>query len=751
MKLASARLESRSTVVLLFHHPPGPLERDAVTFVPPLEIRSVETHGTTVMVSVDGVDLTRNYTVLVRRLGNAPLVFAGVLNEFRSDKALGCTRENGMLVFRLFAPRASRVELMLFTDLDDELGSVDTMECDESGVWENALPDGIRERYYAYRIDGPTDVGESFDPSVPVADPYSTLVVARNSWQQEARSVIPPQQASFDWGDDAPVRIAPEDLVIYEAHVRDMSAHPSAGASVETAGTYAGLAEHRAAGSVEWLRALGINAVELLPVQHYASVEPPFGVRSTAHVYNTWNPYAANHWGYMTSYYFAPEPRYCAAAVTRPGAWNDCGTAHCDEFRRMVRAFHTAGIAVILDVVYNHASQYNQQPLKLTDRQYYFRRDERGAYSDASGCGNDMETARPMARRLIVDSILHWMREFHVDGFRFDLATMIDTETMREIRTRTREINPDVILIAEPWGGGRYDLASFSHLGIAAWNDIFRNGVKGSDPQHGRGYIFGSWGGSTPHDFGKWVCGSVHTDGGPFLEAGHAVNYLEAHDGYTLGDFVRIALGVRGPRERVKDVDAHASLGPSELRVHKLAAMMLLVSRGAVMLHAGQEFARGKVIADRGMAGTTPGLMDHNSYEKDDETNWLNWEHATRNAELVDYYRGMIAIRRSFPELRGHNAAVLRFLIPDAHVASGFTVAAGGGSEDVAVLVNANHEREAVYDLPDEGPWFVLADARQAGVTPLASVTGHRFTVPPATGLLLVRKERFEAAFSLRA
>jgi pullulanase/glycogen debranching enzyme len=390
-----------------------------------------------------------------------------------------------------------------------------------------------------------------------------------------------------------------------------------------------------------------------------------------------------------------------------------------------------------MDVVYNHTSQYDYQPLKYIDRQYYYRRGSEGVFADASGCGNDFATEMPMARRLVVESVVHWITEYHVDGFRFDLATMIDRETFLQIKKAAQTIHPGVILIAEPWGGGKYDPRAFSELGFSAWNDVFRNGVKGSDPLRSRGYIFGAWGESQSEDFGKWMLGSTHEKSGPFLDFSHALNYLESHDGYTLGDFIRIATGSARPGQVIRNMQEHVRLRPDQLRIARLAAVMLFTARGPVMLHAGQEFGRSKVIADRGISDTHPGVIDHNSYEKDDETNWLNYEHAEWNSDLLEYYRGLIALRKRFRTLRLAPMENYRFLSADVSMAGGFEVKGIDGEADLAVLINGNLHESAQFKLTRWGQWSVFADEFAAGSRPIRRLDADRVAVAPGCCMLL--------------
>ena len=738
MTLLFAQLEQPTRLRLTFDAAAAAVTRTDVIISPAVEVRALHAEGNDLLVETSDFQLCREYTVLVRGAGLHAVDNSPCLRSLQPGKTPGCTVEGENYVFRLFAPRATRVRLLLFDRPEQHVGDEYFLEPGGEGLWEAALPLSIKERYYAYRIDGPAGSGEMFNGQITIGDPYARAVMTANTWRHPARCLLPALLPEYDWGDDRHVVIDPADLVVYEMHVRDMTRHPSSGVDATIAGSYRALATDGVRGGIEHIRRLGVNAVELLPVQQFAAVEPPYQRHVAGGLFNHWNPYEQNHWGYMTSFFFTPEPRYSADAVTQDGVWNTAVPAQINEFRDMVRAFHRAGIAVIIDVVYNHTSQYDYQPLKYIDRKYYYRRGAQGEYLDRSGCGNDLATEMPMSRRLIVDSVVHWLREFHVDGFRFDLAAMIDDETLEAVRDAARSVHPGVILIAEPWGGGHYDLARFSRLGMSSWNDVFRNGVKGHDPMHGRGYIFGDWGGRSAEDFGLWMMGSVNGKGGPFLSASHSVNYLESHDGYTLGDFIRIATGSARPGQVIGELRTHLRLKPEQLRIARLAAVMLLTARGAVMLHAGQEFARSKIVADRDIPDVRPGVLDHNSYEKDDETNWLDYSLADANRDLLAYYTGLIALRRKYPRLRRATDAQYRFLAADVALAGGFVLEGEKGEEELIVLINGNRQETARYQL-GPGTLGVLVDAHAAGDSVLRRIEGPVVTVEAGCCTVLQR------------
>ncbi|MDZ7342429.1 MAG: alpha-amylase family glycosyl hydrolase, partial [candidate division KSB1 bacterium] len=315
------------------------------------------------------------------------------LNRFYSSKPLGATMAAGNTIFRLFAPNATGVTLVTFATHDSPTGKEFPMQKDPDGVWEYSLPGEQYGLYYGYRIHGRNDRASMFDPKVIVADPYARAVVTRNDYQHAARSLI--VSDAYDWEGDTWMNTPIQDLIIYEMHVRDMTIHPSAG--VEHAGTYLGLCETGRIGGLDYLLDLGINAVELLPCQEFANIEPPYNDSSAAKI-NSWNPYARNHWGYMTSYFFAPESYYATDGNLAPGGYCGIQGRQVTEFKDMVKALHRKGIAVIMDVVYNHVSDYDLNPFKYIDKKYYFRLDSVGRFLSYSGCGNDFMTERPMVR-----------------------------------------------------------------------------------------------------------------------------------------------------------------------------------------------------------------------------------------------------------------------------------------------------------------------------------------------------------------
>lgn len=667
------------------------------------------------------------------------------LDSLYSNKPLGCIVENGKTTFRVFAPRATEIKLVLFDKADNETGKEFTMKRDPDGVWEHTEQGELYGKFYGYKANGAPGKNEMWNPNIVVADPYSKAVATKNTYRHQAKTLI--LDTRYDWeGDTWVIPQHHSELIIYEAHVRDLTAHASS--EVEKKGTYLGLAEKGKTGGLDYLKSLGINAIELLPIHKFGTIEIPYrdnSVLREGYPINTWNPYARNHWGYMTSYFFTPETYYATDGTLDPNKMNGTDGRAVREFKDMVKALHKENIAVILDVVYNHVSQYDYNCFKYLDKFYYFRTDSAGNFLSLSGCGNDFKTERPMARRLIVESIKYWMTEYHIDGFRFDLAAMIDFETAKAIYQEAKKINPNVILIAEAWGGGEYEPHLFSDIGWASWNDQIRNGVKGQNPDNGLGFIFGKFQDNhNVRSLRSFVTGTLREDGGLFLQKEHSINYLESHDNHTLGDFIRLGLHEVKHDTVITDLDKHAQLSPKQLALNKLAALFLFTAQGPVMIHEGQEFARSKVIAETDAPDKNIGRIDHNSYEKDNATNYINYAHAKLNSELVDYYKGLIALRKANPIFSSAPKSAVKFIDAKDTLVVAFKLdkeeynkVAEKKSDHSFLVVMNGHTRKSVDFLLPEGEWRVIANDK--GVSPFQplGIIKNRVSIPASSGLIL--------------
>ncbi len=655
------------------------------------------------------------------------------LDNLYSDKKLGSFVQNGTTYFRLFAPSADKISLLTFEQPEQTNGKEFKMVKDENGVWETAIEGEQYGLFYGFKIHH-TEVPGIED--IICVDPYAKAVTTFNSYYNPRRAIVV-NEGDYDWEGDAWIKNDWRDLIIYEMHIRDMTEHPSSG--VEQRGTYKGLTEKSKPGGLEYIKSLGVNAVELLPVQEYANIEIPFQ-NSVNGKLNTWNPYERNHWGYMTAAFFAPESYYSENVRSIEwNTWSGKDARAVTDFKDMIKAFHKEGIAVIMDVVYNHVSEYEIGNFKQIDKDYYFRLDENGDFIDRSYCGNDFKTERLMVKKLVIQSVLYWMKEYHIDGFRFDLGKLVDWETVEEVHYEAKKVNPNVIFVCEPWGGG-YDPAGFSARGWASWNDQIRNGIKGENPFEGHGWIFGNWYGNNNRSrIESYVNGTLNKDAnGLFREPHHSVNYLESHDGYTIGDFIRLGLGDVMKKKIIKDVDKYVKLLPMQLRLNKLAALFLFTSRGIIMIHSGQEFARSKVIPpDVKVPDEHKGTIDHNSYNKDNETNYINYNHAKINIELLNYYKGLIQLRKKYDAFRraGYND-VNFFKIKNNTFALGYQLEFN--NDVFMVLLNANPKLKEEFILP-EGEWNILVNPAVAGIEILGTVK-KRLVIEASSGYVLQMK-----------
>jgi pullulanase len=656
-----------------------------------------------------------------------PSHITGEYSELFTDKELGVIINNSSTTFRLFAPNAEEVSLVLFNKAEDKSGDIYVMRRDSNGVWETEIEGMHYGRYYNFSVK------HKGSEAVLCLDPYAKAVATYNTYWSPRKGIIIKDE--YDWEEDTWIQRDWRDLIIYEMHIKDMTQHPTSGAS--SPGTYKGLIEKGIKGGINYIKDLGVNTIELLPSQEFADIEIPFNEESRDRL-NTWNPYERNHWGYMTAAFFAPEAFYSHNKLEW-NKWGGTSGKQVNDFKDMVKAFHKEGIAVVMDVVYNHISEYEFGNFKEIDREYYFRLDAEGNYIAESYCGNDFKTEAPMARRLIVESILFWMKEYHVDGFRFDLGKLIDWQTIEEIIYQAQKINPNVIIVCEPWGGG-YDPQGFSLRGWGSWNDQIRNGIKGENPVNGHGWIFGQWyGNNDPDRIKSYVNGTLVKDKhGLFQKKEHSINYLESHDGYTLGDFIRIGTGEVKPDELIKDTEANAKLSNLQLKLNKLAAMFLFTSQGITMIHSGQEFGRSKVIPDdKAVVDGHKWMLDHNSYNKDNEVNYINYKHAELNSELVNYYKGLIKIRKSYKPFRyADYDDVIFFSAKENPFAIGYLL--NTGEEQFIVAMNASIIDEQEFELPS-GKWSIIADGNKAGIEELKEVK-KKIILKPSEGYILRKK-----------
>ncbi|MBI5689560.1 MAG: glycoside hydrolase family 1 [Verrucomicrobia bacterium] len=540
-----------------------------------------------------------------------PLVPGGFFHRLKTDLPLGAIVRGDQTVFRLFAPRARNVLLHVARGIG-EVGAplvfalTRRLDADgAAGVWEIVLDRSLHGWCYWYTIDG---AFAGFDSSQRVLDPYARATVGR-----EGPGLVL-DEAWIGQGDRSFSTPAWQDLVIAETHVRDLTQHAPVKTTVDERRGFAGLRRWVESDDF-YLHRLGVNCVELQPVQEFDN--------ATVEEY---------HWGYMPTNYFAPESSYALAPESASGV---------REMQELVAAFHRRGMAVVLDVVYNHVGVPSH--LERIDRLYYFEQDSTGALTNWSGCGNDLRARSAMARRLIIDSCTHLIEAYGVDGFRFDLAELLGVEVLREIETALKRVKPDVILIAEPWSFRGHIAGALRDTGWASWNDGFRDFVReyvrgNGDAARMEYFLRGS-----PWYFAKWPA--------------QTVNYTESHDDRTWIDAVT---------ERADGNGFH----PTEhdrRRTHLMAAL-LFMSVGIPMISAGQDFLRSK----HGV---------NNTYQRGD-LNALDYRRLYRYLGTHAYFSDWIAFRR------GDLGRLLRHWQRPSERFFRFFHAPGGPA--LAVLLNAD-------------------------------------------------------------
>ena len=568
---------------------------------------------------------------------------------------LGATWDGGGVNFAIFSEHATRVELCLFGSAKAARSSSRiTLPEYTDQVWHGYLPDVAPGQLYGYRVYGPyaPDQGQRFNPNKVVLDPYAKAIGRDLTWSDalfgyrigdakedlsfDGRSsaaaaplgmVIDP---AFTWGDDRPPRTPWHKTIIYEMHVRGFTKlHPEIPEPLR--GTYLGLASQRA---LDCLKDLGVTAVELMPVHHFVN---------DRHLVEKG---LSNYWGYNTLGFFAPQTSYASGQEDGKSV---------REFKQMVRVLHGAGIEVILDVVYNHTGEGNHLgptlSLRGIDNASYYRLvpGKPRYYMDYTGCGNTLNMLHPRILQLVMDSLRYWITEMHVDGFRFDLASTLARELHEVDRLgaffdiiHQDPVISQVKLIAEPWdlGEGGYQVGNFP-VGWTEWNGKYRDAVRrfwrGDD--------------GTASELATRLCGSSDLYERGSRRPYASVNFVTAHDGFTLRDLVSYNqkhneangqnnadgesnnlswnCGAEGPAED----PAVAALRYRQMR--NLAATLLL-AQGVPMIRSGDEFAH----TQRG---------NNNAYCQDNQLSWLSWNRDERQNALLEFFRRLIRLKREQP------------------------------------------------------------------------------------------------------
>jgi glycogen operon protein len=553
---------------------------------------------------------------------------------------LGASVLAGGVNFSVFSRRAGQIELLLFDDAaaahPARVIELDPRTHRTYHYWHVFVPGIGPGQVYAYRARGPFDPdhGLRFDSNKVLLDPYGRAVIVPDAYSRRLASgrgddsatamksvVVDP--SLYNWEGDAPLRRPFVTTVIYEMHVAGFTRHPSSGVAAKLRGTYAGMIE-----KIPYLQDLGITAVELLPVFQFDSQDCPPGL--------------VNYWGYSPVSFFAPHAGYSSRK-------DPLGPV--DEFRDLVKALHRAGIEVILDVVYNHTAEGNAEGPTfcfkgLANEIYYILDRDRAQYANYSGTGNTLSANQPVVRRMIVDSLRYWVAEMHVDGFRFDLASILARdETGRPLENPPVlwDIESDPVLagtklIAEAWdAAGLYQVGTFVGDSWKEWNGRFRDEI--------RSFVKADFG--TVPKLVQRVLGSPDVFGHQEREPEQSINFVTCHDGFTLNDLVTFNAKhneANGERNRDGSDDnlswncgVEGPTGDAEIellrrRQIKNFIVTLLISVGTPMLQMGDEVRR----SQRG---------NNNAYCQDNEVSWLDWSLIDRHRGLFRFVQTLIAQR----------------------------------------------------------------------------------------------------------
>lgn len=647
----------------------------------------------------------------------------------------GATVDDGGVNFSVYSRHATGAELLLYEDarsrepfqiirLDPEINHT-------FFSWHVLVVELSPGTHYTWRMDGPNDPqghGWRFDPRVELVDPWGRAVTTDSwdHWERQRNGVKPHDSLravvladDYDWEEDVPLYLPGEQMIVYEMHVRGFTRHASS--EVRCPGTFAGVAE-----KLPYLQSLGITHVELMPVMAFDEQEVPEQV---------WDQGLANYWGYSTHSFFSPHPGYCVS----PGV----GTTHRNEFRDMVKALHRAGIGVILDVVFNHTAEGGDSGpvinLKGFGNETFYILDQidKSRYLDFTGCGNTVNANHPLVARFIIECLEYWVREMHVDGFRFDLASALardeDGHPLHNPPLlwgiELSDVLANTKIIAEAWdAAGLYQVGSFPGYRWMEWNGRYRDSL--------RRFIRGDPGGIG--EVASRIAGSSDLYQLNLRLPINSVNFITCHDGFTLLDLASYEhKHNQANGEDSQDGCTHnlswncgiegASDDPEILALRKRQAKnflgLLFLSQGVPMLLAGDEVLR-----------TQGG--NNNVWCQDNETGWFNWELVERNGDMLRFVRELIAFRKRHPSLQrrrflsgqprpdaslpdigwqGIDGGPPQWDDPDSHTL-GFTLASTEASEeDLLVLINMGGDSQTFALQVLEGrSWYLALDTARA-------------------------------------
>ena len=634
--------------------------------------------------------------------------------EVYEGNDLGAVYTPKMTRFKVWAPEAEAVKLNLYKEGEgDNLMERCTMKKSRNGIFTFERQGDCSGIYYTYTVVNHGDEQEAVDPYTKAAGVNGRRGMVINLEKTN------PQGFELDEYRN-PEHIT--DAIIYEGSVRDFTMDESSG--VFHNGKFLGLTEANTtnhfgeATALDYISDLGITHVQILPAFDFETVDEK-------------NQKAQYNWGYDPDNYNVPEGSYAVSPYD--------GAVRIQEMKQMVLALHSRGIGVIMDVVFNHTYRRDDSNLQKIVPGYYYRSDETG-YTNGSGCGNEVASDRPMVQKLIVDSLIYWAKEYHIDGFRFDLMGVLDIDTMNVIAERLKEIRPDIYLYGEGWNGGPSSLAEEKRAfkasakkmpGIGMFNDDIRDTIKGSvfyDDHLG----FVNGGTHLENALRYGITGAVahpQVDYDAYgskpwaKEPGQSINYVSCHDNYTLWD----KLSVSCPEASEEKKKA----------MNRLCAAIVFTSQGVPFIQAGEEFLRSKPLPEK------KGFAE-NSYNMPDEVNSIKWDNIHEYPDMIAYYKGLMELRKAHPVFRMQSEAEMTqnlcFLSDTPENVVAYLLKGKGADdtpENILVIFNGNDE-EILYNLP-EGKWKILVDGKTAGADG-KKIISEKADVEPLSALVLEKE-----------
>lgn len=634
--------------------------------------------------------------------------------EVYEGNDLGAVYTPKMTRFKVWAPEAEAVKLNLYKEGEgDNLIERCTMKKSRNGIFTFERQGDCNGIYYTYTVVNHGDEQEAVDPYTKAAGVNGRRGMVINLEKTN------PQGFELDEYRN-PEHIT--DAIIYEGSVRDFTMDESSG--VFHNGKFLGLTEANTtnhfgeATALDYISDLGITHVQILPAFDFETVDEK-------------NQKAQYNWGYDPDNYNVPEGSYAVNPYD--------GAVRIQEMKQMVLALHSRGIGVIMDVVFNHTYRRDDSNLQKIVPGYYYRSDETG-YTNGSGCGNEVASDRPMVQKLIIDSLIYWAKEYHIDGFRFDLMGVLDIDTMNVIAERLKEIRPDIYLYGEGWNGGPSSLAEEKRAfkasakkmpGIGMFNDDIRDTIKGSvfyDDHLG----FVNGGTHLENALRYGITGAVahpQVDYDAYgskpwaKEPGQSINYVSCHDNYTLWD----KLSVSCPEASEEKKKA----------MNRLCAAIVFTSQGVPFIQAGEEFLRSKPLTEK------KGFAE-NSYNMPDAVNSIKWDNIHEYPDMIAYYKGLMALRKAHPVFRMQSEAEMTqnlcFLSDTPENVVAYLLKGKGADdtpENILVIFNGNDEG-ILYNLP-EGKWKILVDDKTAGADG-KKIISAKADVEPLSALVLEKE-----------